>query len=185
MESRKYEFKSDSPGLYCLLLKVVSDSALVCLEEAYEVACLNGGKEEPRIRRPEGASFNPRPTRIAHILLTECQQNSGPVLGTAMLASCNMLPEGYEVGALRQEHLWSIKAREWPQDEGGPAFLEQIFLAVTLDTARHLHMMEISDSERDSFISHVRSDVIPSIKHPESRRLKTLLSAWAERHERE
>lgn len=57
MESRKYEFKSDSPGLYCLLLKVVSDAALGSLEEAYEVACLNGGKEDPRMRRPEGASY--------------------------------------------------------------------------------------------------------------------------------
>lgn len=115
------KLEADSPALWSHFRREFTPEECEKLSEAYENSAALGGLCEGRVKRAEGVRFNPRPARIARILITEAKEKSFEVFIDALSATA---PE--------------VNTEKLPI---------QIRLALALDTLRHLHMTDLDDTE--------------------------------------
>lgn len=116
---------NDSPQLLGLIKRHLS-THLQILNDAYHLAWERGGCKEDNILREVGVSFNPRPARIATLLLSDGAIRDPDIIRRGLLTSvedCSCLPV--------------------------------VSLAQDIDTLRHLHMSSFSTSEIVSIISSI------------------------------
>lgn len=121
----------------------------VDFDAVFELALTLGGRLERDYAREDGASFNPRPARVAQILLEDCREVVTPVvLAAAMLCSVDersaseVLAQGK---ALASPVKKLIKEAKTPLERlAGASISEEavcVALAVALDRARHVHLI--------------------------------------------
>jgi hypothetical protein len=168
------------------------DAAL--LEEAFSLAMEIGGENELDFTRAKEASFNPRPARVALILLQEMKVREVATLAAAILASTHPRPNQEELQELfetrisndnqiRQEIIRLYSQISGPLEKTlAPDEVEQsaavIVLALLLDRARHLHLAKGDDAkirQRDFL------DSLPQylkLAQRVNRQVYTLLEAW-------
>lgn len=156
------------------------------LSESFRVAMEQGGRLEPDFEREAEASFNPRPARIALILLNDARVEDEQVLAAAVLAAAAMNDPGLAcASALPQEV--SMLARAALQSPsgllvGGNTSASLIACAVHLDRARHRHLSKDSPAEWHAFLTQTAEYV--QLAESCSPPLHILLAAWLERASR-
>ncbi len=171
-----------SPGLYSSLLDRFSSPWFSFLERAFETSVRIGGLEHPAIKRPLGASFNPRPARLCQLLLDDARERDPGVLGAAMLAACREPAQAMAAPApLGDAAQLAHTALSSPSPTSGPAL--RIWLAHTLDLLRHLHMTDTPPAEKIALWRAAQA-TIPAAPSANEQRLCVLIAAWGERFER-
>jgi hypothetical protein len=138
------------------------------LEEAFRFAMEEGGADELDFTREEGASFNPRPARLAHILIHDGEVRDPAVIVEAILAS---VPGGKRPNsaALPRRRLQTVEE-------------SSLIAAVRfLDRARHLHIAEKQGGKVD-WEQHVRQgeQLVMAVRE-KAPRLSFVLASWCER----
>src|SRR5262249_50888456 len=115
--------------------------ALDFLDEVLAFVLESGGESEVGFERAHGVSFNPRPARLALILL-QAGVRDRFVLGGAML-SCSATPEGYAGSGASELLALANNSTELAQglraQLPGSRRESQIACAAALDLFRHLH----------------------------------------------
>lgn len=155
--------EKDAPGAYQRLLKLFGEGEIIRLNNAYAASAARGGNIE-YFARTTGASYNPRPGRICHILMAECAEENILVFEAAILAC-----------APSDESLGSTLS---------PAAAERINLVLKLDKARHLHMLLASENETSAIFEDIRQTAAGGAAFSENQRLITMLQSWVKQYER-
>lgn len=137
-----------SPAFKILTREAFPESAWSRLDAAFFFALEHGGGEEIDFLREPGASFNPRPGRVTHILLKDSGVQSAETI-IAALISCaspgifyedkNPLPFEPHIVSLVKHAQASQKLELIPQLPTETPSLD-IALALWLDRLRHLHL---------------------------------------------
>ena len=122
MSSLTGDIWQDAPALAVKLSAVYSPDQCSIIFRIFKEVSLRGGAHEGPIRREEGVNFNPRPARIAQIVLAETEQKDVDLLIIAMQATVDV-PSGSEESFEELDNL--------------PAL---VVGALLLDAVRHLHM---------------------------------------------
>lgn len=177
--------KTHSSHLFGLLSRAgVSPQAL---EKAFALSLERGGLFEIDFKREEGVSYNPRPARHCHILLSDCGVRDERTLEASLLASTwelNLFSTelfSFDADFPRSANL----AEEAKQEQPVSANARLIRLAQLLDRARHVHL-----SKDPSKLEEVRQKVSFYLElgklEPSWRlndKLFSLLHAWLKRIE--
>ena len=158
------------------------DSAL--LRDAFELAVASGGLRELDFEREEGASYNPRPARVALILLDNCGVRDELTLAAGILAASDA-PEA-EAAETLAEAISIAKSTRCTAAALANADdrLLNIALTLQLDRARHRHQADASaDSGWPEFIAETEKYIVlaQSRSHP----LYQILAAWIQRAKRQ
>jgi len=171
-----------APGLHRDLRALFGGGAVFeGLAVAYGAVIGAIGPEAPEVRREEGASFNPRPARICHILLKDGGERRPEVLAAA-LASLTPHP-GADTALV---HTDTVKAVQSVLQGGAPDPLpevERIVLAVALDEVRHLHMTSLDTPARLGVVKKIRTYLDGTPGAAENRRLIELVEHAVRRAE--
>ena len=181
--------REKSPHLASVLTREFQESAeLVNLELCFNFAINQGALAEIDFVRDEEASYNPRPARVALILLNNAKIRNLAYLASGILASVSKLnelkPENqipsavWETAVEAQQdsenflRCWSPKLR--------PA--ATIMLSHSLDRARHVHLADWSIDAKKIFIEETEKQLqLAKLASPE---LEILLMHWLERYRR-
>jgi hypothetical protein len=148
--------RADSPGLYGSLKKFASAAELEQLEEAFLAAWKLGAGTEAPITRDPGVSYNPRPARIATILIKECQNLAAQEIAacfwiSAITRGAELPQTDYAGKQLAQQAFAALNDSSLPTLKANAL---RIAAAVLVDSIRHLHMSSLSDTERQAEINH-------------------------------
>ncbi len=141
--------KQYSPHLSFVLARAFPQEALVLFDDAFDAAVKANGMVEEDFEREEGASFNPRPARIALILI-----NDGKVREVNTIASGIIFPSEQSIETNSNKHFSALpekilevrnRARDLLQNpESYKANESQaaatVVLASWLDRMRHLRI---------------------------------------------
>lgn len=149
------------------------------LDQAFSDAINQGGLEELDFKRPEGQSYNPRPARIALILINESQQIEEALLLAAFQAS--ILSSEIVGNKIVTEALDICKGHDKNQPSRNAKLLA---LALHLDRSRHFHL---SPNYSDKIIRaefHVLTKKVLDLAGSECQRLNVLLTHWLSRDEK-
>ena len=144
-----------------------------------------GGLAERDYRREDAVSYNPRPARLVHILLSDCGNSSEAVLAAAMIASVCEARQATYPPSIPEEVQRLVAAAGKPLDELYAANddAKQIAVSIRLDRARHFHLSKPNLDQFSSFISDTKQ-YIP-LADQCSAKVSTLLRAWIKRAERQ
>jgi len=189
------QFKG-SQSLSGAVTRSVPKPAHSILLQAYNFALENGGWTELDFTREDGVSYNPRPARIALILINDASTTDADILAAAMISEVfcapeenlieNSIPQTFsqEIKRLVEGVVQIRRAKDNQNaDYDRPAML--IHLASWLDRARHLHQAttpQSTDSKLDfwqQFLSD--TDQLIPIAVTVSEPLANLLVAWRAR----
>jgi hypothetical protein len=159
------------------------DAALI--QEAFEIAMRSGGNKELDFERTPGQSYNPRPARVALILLDSETRPTGELLGACFIASvesCSGLPQGgkwNEVIGTAKNAQRLLKA---PASVSDPS-LDTILLAsaLHLDRARQFHRSKNSKNPVQHHEFCELTEKIIELISDKNDRLSLLLTAWLKR----
>jgi len=163
------------------------------LDEVFDYAIRNGGLEELDFCRDPEVSFNPRPARIALILVQDAGVSSTEVIAAGILASVWPSDNGAEelresialpVAELsRESHCNPLELIE-RSSKNEVNFASIIATSLWLDRARHFHLSEKKNQALDAkeFLEQTESYI--KLAESCSERLHTLLSSWFQRVER-
>ncbi len=171
----------DAPG-FSELIKGLLPADWSRLEAIYLLSSSHGGLEEAELTRPEGASFNPRPARIAQILISEVKELDPITLGGALLVNCPHIDRITDC-TYERESILAMQARNAYAPYNLPRPAERIYLAYHLDILRHLHISKIEDSSRLLLYEKTKI-ILQCIDNSNAARLGELIFAWVERFER-
>lgn len=133
----------DSPGVSGDLQRLFP-ADFKRLDEIYRYAAERGSLAEGAVKRSEGVSFNPRPARVASILVKNSRTVDPLTVGAAFLLCCGKT-------ALEKHAEWNeekMLALEALSSPGNSERASLLSLAHALDTVRHLHMTTYSREER-------------------------------------
>lgn len=139
--------KNSSPKLYSSLKRVYQQSDLHFVEEIYHKACLQDALLEENLTREDGVSYNPRPARIALILISEAKLLDPSTIAASILSCCSpaVLDVHFsEYQSVRNQALQAHFLLKEGFCETYPAEPHLISLALTLDKIRHLHMTSLN-----------------------------------------
>lgn len=183
---------SYSKHLSGTLNSLVSAEDFETLEQAFIYAMRNGGGEEYGFLRQPGVSFNPRPARVALILIGDVGICDAEVLAAAIIATTGERLEGFADGedstrdsvkSLARLALLPVSELESLQTEHKHSGA-LIALALWLDRARHLHQAT-SPEVKEGFGSFVgETEAYIALASTVAKPLETLLQAWKARFER-
>jgi len=183
----------DAPAIFRQLQIVVSETDAAYIGRAYALSALSGGLNEWPVIREAGASHNPKPARLLHILLNEGKVKDREILCAAVLACATRLTakQGIDFGMAYSlaERSLEVQAEEAIVSLKTDHRLAYLYLARKLDEIRHLHMTILSRAERKKTVDQLALKVIPELqKQPNTceglKRLLELVSAAAERFNR-
>jgi hypothetical protein len=136
----------DALGLWTTLQKLYSSRELTYVSRWYTSAWEESACEEPMVVRTPGASFNPRPARLARLLL-----EAGPPPSKELLAGACLLVSRMENTRLPSELRPTIEAvrnfrasGQLPELDVPGARSDATLLAfvMVLDDVRHTHMLQ-------------------------------------------
>ena len=145
--------KQHSQSLDALLAKNFKQNDYKSLQDTFDFVIKNGGLEEIDFTREEGQSFNPRPARIAQIMIKDCSILSVEAIEASLLASIENSRS--EISSQAIKIINSIHIEEKINQ-----FSKALSLALILDRARHLHLsclLYTSPSPRDRTRSRMPS----------------------------
>ncbi|RIL00861.1 MAG: hypothetical protein DCC75_13815 [Proteobacteria bacterium] len=162
------DLKVDSPALFAQLKSFLPVCDLQRVASAYRTAHEQGGTVEAPTRREPEASFNPKPARLCHILVSEAGVRDPLLLSGAILrcVQSNSQNQNFQrLANIDQENLL-------------------IELAWSLDRIRHLHMTDLDTEQRCMVLEQARSLLESIPEQDASPRLTQLLSKAIQRCER-
>jgi len=133
----------DSPGVSGDLQKLFP-ADFERLDDIYRYAADRGSVAEGAVKRSEGVSFNPRPARVASILVKTSRTIDSLTIGAAFLICCERTVLEDSKG-WQEEKILALEALSSPGNSEKASLLS---LAHALDTVRHLHMTTYSREER-------------------------------------
>lgn len=156
---------TSSPGLLATLQRVFSAEEVSLLSEDYGLVVNAGGLSEDPVIREEGVSYNPRPARIATIVLAETPHPELHAIRLALWSTigASRMSDAPECIAADLRMVRSIleessKLVSQETREGGSLIevntssVVEVLLAVQLDTVRHLHMTTLSPEARERVV---------------------------------
>jgi hypothetical protein len=145
--SSSSSFEDRSPALFIAIRTFSSPCDLRLVGEAFRFAMQLGGDDAELLKRPTGQSYNPRPARIASILLSEVAVKDPRVLAIAMLAtttkSSNKEAFSEDLQVFLNEA--EVAIRQYPECDHFEA--NYIFEALLLDSWRQLHRRDVASTE--------------------------------------
>lgn len=172
-----------SPALRGVIRRNFVESDREVIERAFQLALRSGGESEIGFDREEGVSYNPRPARVAQILVGDGGVLNPEAVAAATLAASDVSEASVRSAGLPEgvvNMLGAVRRRDSTSSES-----VGIRLAMMLDFARHLHLLPKGRDvlpELEEFWS-AWSSVIESGREPFPR-LAQLLENWRLRHER-
>lgn len=143
--------------LYSTFEKSIAEDILRGYLSALE---LGSGEDISVMREPE-VSFNPRPSRIANILI-ELGMIKDPkiIIAGFYCSGASSCPS--ELRSIFEDTQYSLSNLIPPKlEESRP-----IMGALILDTLRHMHMSSWSKEEKEKYLSKISNDLVPSIPLP-------------------
>lgn len=167
-----------SQNLFHTLRNTLGDDISHELDRSFLSAINNGGLEELDFKRPEGQSYNPRPARIAIILITETLKRDDAILLAAFSAS--VFDTSNSIAATALEICGDSHTINYhPTSEA-----KFLALALHLDRARHFHLSPdyLDKNSRAKF--HALTYKVINSAGPECKRLNDLLIHWLRRDEK-
>lgn len=135
--------EADSPKIFHALGRFLAPEALEEVATYYQQAARLGGNIEPKQKREQGVSFNPRIARVLSILIHDCSVTDLLTIKSAIRAS--VMEQGVEL----REVSASLEALE-PLSEQRMALVRG---ALALDTVRHLHQCRYSSDETSQILA--------------------------------
>ncbi len=166
--------KLDSPSLYGILSRTLSSIELEHVVTAFKDSIEKGSAKE---KREEGLSFNPRPARIAEILIKEANVTSTETISASFYASLyeNKINFTSNLSAnctslVNEVHLFLKNESLINNVE-----CKKISLAYCIDYTRRIHIEKPSENKLNSFFKKV--NYLLSLEDPSLVRLKTILSS--------
>lgn len=180
--------KKLSPNLHGSLKRFVNVDEAELLDYCFETAILHQGLEEIDFIREEGVSYNPRPARVALILINDAKIQDLQLISNSFLANI----EKNKLENLKNEK--SKIPEEFFQNAllaKSPFFAENlrkeikiISLALQLDRARHRHLsprLNNKENWQEFLEENLKYIKLAKDLSPE---LYLLLEKWQERAER-
>lgn len=178
-----------SPHLDIVSSQTFQAEELLTLGAALEVAMENGGGSELDFERVEGVSYNPRPARVALILIKDAGIQNMPVIAAALLASLDA--KAFHAANLERsfdEKIVTLASRSYENildlsRENTESSKNAVLIAAAhwLDRVRHLHQ-----SPKIELRHPMHEATKPYIEYvlAINPRLSELLDAWYKRFER-
>ena len=178
-----------SPHLETVSNQIFCARDLVAFGLALEVAMQYGGAVELDFERPEGASYNPRPARVALILIKDAGIKKPSVIAAALLASLDVdtfcktdLSNKFEkdiieLASRSYENIVSL-GRE---DSEISQQASLVAASHWFDRVRHLHQSPNLELRRTLYEA---TKPYIELTAPINPRLSELLDAWYKRFER-
>lgn len=159
----------EAPGLLATLRRAFDAHVVTLIANDYRVVCAAAGRVEAPVVRDDGASYNPRPARIAAIILAEGPPYDSQAVRLALWSTVPMAHREQHYGDLPSDSkqeiqaLWSLlvelEGAEAATAENVVSKLAsntrviEALLAVQLDTVRHLHMTNLPVSMKQAALS--------------------------------
>ena len=142
--------------------------------KGYQSALEQGSGEDVSVRREPEASFNPRPSRIANILI-ELAMIKDPKIIIAGFYCCGARSCPLEIQSIFQDTQQALSNLTLPNLEQS----RPIMGAIILDTLRHMHMSSRTREEKESYLSKISNDLVTSMSLPN--KLFTYINSAVER----
>lgn len=164
----------DSPSLYSNLNRYLKEDEVLKITLAYALAAKHGALNETGVVRLPKASFNPRPARVAQILMTELRDFNAETLSCAILGCARIedeieLPENL---AYMKEQFQELKdSIKSPNEAPFSSPCEAALYAILLDDVRHLHMTDFPIDFMKRKISHIQEIVETKESYKENQML--------------
>ena len=178
--------KKLSPHLHSVAQRVFRDepAALGIVELSFAHAVSYGGLAELDFEREDGVSFNPRPARVALILLSNAQVTDGEVVAAGILASSSPLEALKDLEVSERARVLAHAAHALPDEIAEldltiRAEVAVVALSLWLDRVRHLHQSPTASERWDAMLA--LTDRYIHLASQTSAPLHTLLIAWRER----
>ncbi len=162
-------FTQECPGLAGSLTRLYGRQVADEFAQHYAIVADRGGNHELGVVREEGGSFNPRIARVISLVIQDCDEVTPLVL---RVAAYSALPVDVEVPAEFQSDVIAVREAT----PASPQWASCIALALILDQVRHLHMANVSVSDKERVIATVESSPLlaPGLGSPENLRLKVI-----------
>lgn len=146
--------QDECPGIFLVLSRFLSADNLRVISDDYQVVAKLNGNSEPRLRREEGVSFNPRLARILLIVVREADQREFPLLRASLYSALHHATD--DLMSWVPVELQSLVAaiRDPLRDD---AAASNVRAAITLDAIRHLHMTDYSGEKKEEFLKAWKS----------------------------
>ncbi|MCO6432363.1 MAG: hypothetical protein J5J00_16030 [Deltaproteobacteria bacterium] len=152
-----------SPSLWGKLRRTFRPAEVSIVAAAFDFAVQHGALDERNIERPSEASFNPRPARVAEIVLSGNHDVTSLQVAAAILLCAEELPSKSLPAELEEAYQTCAAARRSLSDNSPPPdeLTASLLLAYMLDDVRHFHMkrdfLAQLDKELPQFESRWRS----------------------------
>lgn len=181
------DINNNAPALFAILQKIFRPDEIKLIEAAYSFSCNHGGLNEGELNRTVGANFNPRPARIAQILISETKITNSHDIIVAILACMNSsppitFPQFLIEFAEDSENTQALLNTNNPKFENFN--ITNIALAIKLDDIRHLHMRNIPGGELSEKLTECKLWLKHIPSHDQIDRLCVMLNSAISRLER-
>jgi len=155
MDGLATKFKSECPGVFGLVSRLLGEDAASALATDYEVVSQHDGNCVPAVIREEGVSHNPRVGRVLSIVIQDGGVQDRDSIRSAMYACAPRLTPPEELEPLGSE-VRNLLSTE--------AVANTIQLALELDFIRHLHMTTYSTEDRQKLLNErAQSTLLPRL----------------------
>jgi hypothetical protein len=138
------KLKSECPGVFGLLSRLLGEDVALLLAADYELVTQHDGNYEPAVIREEGVSYNPRIGRVLSIVIQDGGIQERDSIRSAMFACAPRLEPPEELEPLGSE-VRNLLSTE--------PIANTIQLALELDFIRHLHMTTYSVEDRQKLLT--------------------------------
>jgi hypothetical protein len=169
------DLAQDSPALWGTVNGWLSAAELERLGTLYRVIMSEGGLDTPGIIREVGVSFNPRPARVAGIVVTDAGLRTGSAIG-AVFELCRA-PSNDE----KSEHTQPVRGLLRGERCNDPAAIA-IAAAFALDDLRHLHMTDLTVAERKQRAVAIDTNIPRQLRQSLPTKLRARVEAALDRY---
>ncbi len=177
-----------SPNLFGVLSRCNDIEISQKLEFYFALSIKYGGLDELDFKREDGASYNPRPARIALILINDAKIYSEEILCKAFLSTIGIKAlnqnETKEIDTYLNDYNLITSNIDFILENNYSKELAAIALARHLDRIRHRHLAKenIDSINLINFIEETRKYLKLANFH--SKELYTLIEFWLNRRDR-
>lgn len=153
-----------SPALSRLLKEFFNKRDMDNLYAFFYQASLLGALREKYIERQDLSSFNPKPARLAHILVKTAGVREKTIIGAGFFAcvSPDKLLNQAEIKEIKIAYD-AIKLINNPRSDGVSRDVLLVSLALALDEIRHLHIMNIDMTKKFCFSRMLLNEYLPGL----------------------
>ena len=186
----KGELTFDSPGVWSQVEDLYSKEDCGSIWKAYAIAAQLGALNDWPVMRASGVSYNSRPARLMHILLTPEVNPSARILAAAALACVSQLETHPPRDGLTQEWEVALKVQVLfaPEEAGDHTIHNPDVLLVAyariLDQLRHLHMTSLARVKREEQVELLANLVSRLPPLDRARRITIQIQAALDRSQR-